>query len=122
EFITKTESNAIQKGYKQADTSIQPYQTYYSMDWGSTAKENLLKKEYWVASRCVDLYGGYYCNFGVYCGYSIFCYMADLMFSSGGYFIGNNSRGLFPVVSLNSKVLSVNGTQGAYNKYIVDLD
>lgn len=119
EFITKTESNAIQKGYKQAGTSIQPYQTYYSINWGSTAKENLLKKNYWVASRCVGLNRNC-CYFYVFIAYSSLLGTNNMFSSLTNSYSG--SRSLFPVVSLNSKVLSANGTQGAYNKYNVDLD
>ena len=66
-------------------------------------------KNYWLASRCVDT-GTSYCGFEMRRVYS-----GDV--SAGGMYgsnsdIGSNSLALFPVVSLNSSLLSGNATSG----------
>ena len=121
-FIEKNANNATD-GHLYASTSIQPYQTYWEKDnvymqnafrtaEGGANYYNLLintSKNYWLASHCVgtsssgcsfdmrDVYGG-----GVNaCG----------MYSSGDS-TSNGSLALFPVVSLNSSLLSGNATSG----------
>ena len=121
-FIEKTEGG-VSNGFLNASTSIQPYQTYWHKDnsymqtafrtaEGGENYYNLLintSKNYWLASRCVDTY-------------SSICYFfmrsvdsgnvnAYLMYYSNGS-TGNNSLALFPVVSLNSSLLSGNATSG----------
>ena len=110
QFITKTESSAT-NGYKQAGTSIQPYKTNYNFNFASTAKENLLRKSYWVASRCVSLIGSY-CYFNVLYADSSDVRAHGMFYSYGGTYY--DSFGLFPVVSLSSDVLTTTGTNGVY--------
>ncbi len=114
--------------YKEAETSIQPYQTYYDTSNYSTTqgllgdKAGILlpngssTKNYWVASRCVDLYGRV-CYFTVRLVDSG-CLYAGNMFSSYGD-AGSCSRALFPVVSLSSELL-VEGEEP--NTYDVKVD
>ena len=92
-------------------SSIQPYQTYYSIRLGSSTQESLLKKTYWVASRCVFLNSSN-CHFFVHYVGSSSLY-AYLMFGSSGS-TGDNSRGLFPVVSLSSDLLETTATSRTY--------
>ena len=119
EFITKTESDAIEKGYKQAGTSIQPYKTAYSCSYeGRVLKESLLENPYWIASRCVKISG--------YGEFSMFRSTNSQVTNTGMFrstvYTLNASWGLYPVVSLNVSKLTPNGTEGGYNKYIVNLD
>ena len=92
-------------------SSIQPYQTYYSIRLGSSTQESLLKKTYWVASRCVNLYSSF-------CGFYV-RYMSSSSLSAYGVFdsYGNasgDSRGLFPVVSLSSDLLETTAISRTY--------
>ncbi len=120
-FIEKNANNATD-GRLYASTSIQPYQTYWYKDnsymktafrkaEGVNYYDLLIKtrKNYWLASRCVDT-GSSRCNFNmryVNSGDVNACYMYN---SSGDN--NNNSLAFFPVVSLNSSLLSGNATSG----------
>ena len=119
-LITRTQSSAT-NGYLQASTSIQPYQTYYFLNntdfsnyLGTTYKDIILPRgtstTYWVASRCVStLSSG--CYFGVrvvYSGSLDSCY--SVFYSNGGTYY--SSRGVFPVVSLSSELISGNEVDG----------
>ena len=126
-FVERDESNAYYwngryHGYKQADTSIQPYQTYYYVYFASTPEETLLDKDYWVASRCINAEGGT-SSFDIFYAKDNRL-SAPAMFKSTGYGANRtlSSHGLFPIVSLNASKLSPDGTEGGYNKYIVNLD
>lgn len=126
-FVERDESNAYYwngryHGYKQADTSIQPYQTYYYVYFASTPEETLLDKDYWVASRCINAEGGT-SSFDIFYAKDNRL-SAPVMFKSTGYGANRtlSSHGLFPIVSLNASKLSPDGTEGGYNKYIVNLD
>ena len=120
-LIAKTDEKAT-NGYLKAETSIQPYQTYYNTtDYATTASllegysSILLPKgsstTYWVASRCVDLNSShcYFCVRFVYSGY----FHAYDMFASGTG-VNSNSRAVFPVVSLSSQLLE-KAANGTYN-------
>ena len=107
-------------GVVTTSSSIQPKKTYYYLsnsDFTSKLKSNykkmLLPKGsstyYWVASRCVSV-GSSGCDFlvrGVRSGnlddYNMYC-------SSGSPY--SDSRPLFPVVSLSSKLIEGNATSG----------
>ena len=120
-LIAKTDEKAI-NGYLKAETSIQPYQTYYNTtDYATTASllegysSILLPKgsstTYWVASRCVYLNSSY-CFF--YVRYvDSGCFSASNMFGSGTG-VSSNSRAVFPVVSLSSQLLE-KAANGTYN-------
>ncbi len=114
-------------GYKEAGTSINPYQTYYNTSSYNTTQGLLKDKagillpqgdstQYWVASRCVDLVSSY-CGLRVY-GVHSGVLGADGMFSSDGS-TAYPSLALFPVVSLDSKLL-VEGKEP--NTYDVKID
>ena len=121
-FIEKNANNATD-GRLNASTSIQPYQTYwykensYMQNAFRTAEEganyyNLLinkSKNYWLASRCVDT-GSSYCGFEMRRVYSGDVSACGMYGSNSD--IGSNSLALFPVVSLNSSLLSGNATSG----------
>ena len=120
-LIAKTDEKAT-NGYLKAETSIQPYQTYYNTtDYATTASllegysSILLPKgsstTYWVASRCVNL-GSSYCDFNVRIVNSG-CFGAYYVFGSGTG-VNSNSRAVFPVVSLSSQLLEKT-TDGTYN-------
>ncbi len=111
-------------GYKESETSIKPYQTYYYTSNYDKTKELLGDKmagillpngnstQYWVASRCVFLYFNH-CDFDVRNVNS--GYLGALgVFVSGGS-TGYNSRALFPVVSLNSKLLVEGDEENTYD-------
>ena len=110
-------------GYKQATTNIQPYQTYYNTtDYNTTsgllgAKYSKLllpstsSTQYWVASRCVNLYS-YYCAFCVRIVYSGYLYGRNVFDSISS--TDSGSRALFPVVSLSSGRLTANATGTGY--------
>ncbi len=116
-------------GYKEAVTSIQPYQTYYSTSSFSKTRELLgdkagillpngsSTKNYWVASRCVSLYSSSHCGFYVRYVDSGYLRTNDLFFSYGD--TRDSSHALFPVVSLSSKLL-VEGEEP--NTYDVKID
>ena len=107
-------------GVVTTSSSIQPKQTYYYLsnsDFKSKLKSNyktmLLPKgsstNYWVASRCVSVNSSR-CSFDVrdvYFGYLRGYYMYRSNGSTDG-----NSRPLFPVVSLSSKLIEGNATSG----------
>ena len=78
ELYTATQGGS-KKGYKQANSKIQPISTYWDKEF---AESNFIEKEYynvllkkdnttsnlpvhWLASRCVDFYGYAYAGFGV---------------------------------------------------------
>ena len=120
-LIAKTDEKAT-NGYLKAETSIQPYQTYYNTtDYATTASllegySNILVPDgsstyYWVASRCVNPYSSN-CSFdvrivglGYFSAYRVFD-------SSAG--VSNSSRAVFPVVSLSSQLLE-KAADGTYN-------
>ncbi|MBP3503249.1 MAG: hypothetical protein J6K42_07270, partial [Clostridia bacterium] len=121
-LIGRADSSAT-NGRLQATTSIQPYQTYYNTkDYTTTANllggygSILLPKgsstQYWVASRCVNLYSSS-CNFRVRYVNSGYLH-ADYMLTSGSN-TDSIDRSLFPVVSLNSELLETTATAGTYN-------
>ena len=121
-FIEKN-ANSATDGRLYASTSIQPYQTYWGKDnsymqtafrtaEGGTNYYNLLintSKNYWLASRCVSAHSSY-------------CYFYMRRVGSGNvdaFSMCNsdsnadgNSLAFFPVVSLNSSLLSGNATSG----------
>ena len=120
----ETDGDATE-GHIQATTSIQPKKTYWYQDniFMQTAFEtanngvkyyDLLMPDdantfYWVASRCVDTNSSY-CNFSVR-AVSLGEVFAKVMFNSDDYDYGNY-YGLFPVVSLSSKLITGNATDG----------
>ena len=121
-FIEKN-ANSATDGRLYASTSIQPYQTYWGKDnsymqtafrtaEGGTNYYNLLintSRNYWLASRCVDTDSSY-CGFYMRCVGSGGVYDGNMYYSNG--YTDNNSLALFPVVSLNSSLLSGNATSG----------
>ena len=123
QFISRTLANNNDGSITSA-TSIRPYQTYYYLSNSdfvtalggnnSIYRKVLLNNStpnYWVASRCVSLNSSG-CGFGV-CSVCSGDLSAYNMFSSYGYSFGD-ARGLFPVVSLSSDVLTTTGTNGVY--------
>ena len=120
----ETDGDATE-GHIQATTSIQPKKTYWYQDniFMQTAFEtanngvkyyDLLMPDdantfYWVASRCVDTNSSY-CNFSVR-AVSLGEVFAKVMLNS---FDNDNDNyyGLFPVVSLSSKLITGNATDG----------
>ena len=132
EFINDTENTGSARGRRQANTSIQPYQTFWNKgstdmktafkdftEVGSSAEGNFYdlimpkgtSTTYWVASRCVWTFSGY-CYFLVrYVGSGYVS--AGNMYDSYAY-AGNGSGnfGLFPVVSLSSELIEGNSTDG----------
>ena len=121
-FIEKN-ANSATDGCLYASTSIQPYQTYWGKDnsymqtafrtaEGGANYYNLLintSRNYWLASRCVVTDSDA-------CGFHM-CYVlsgsVDTYHMCRSYnYTGNNSLALFPVVSLNSSLLSGNATSG----------
>ncbi len=125
--IKATDGEATQ-GYKEAGTSIKPYQTYYGTSNYDKTKELLGDKaeillpsgsstSYWVASRCVPLDIGF-CHFAVRFVGSGYCLGAAFISTSLG--IGNyDSRALFPVVSLSSELLVKSEEANTYDVKIV---
>ena len=120
-LIAKTDEKAT-NGYLKAETSIQPYQTYYNTtDYATTASllegySNILLPKgssttYWVASRCVILNSSI-CLFNVRSVVSGY-FSAYGMFNSGTG-VDSNSRAVFPVVSLSSQLLE-KAADGTYN-------
>ena len=124
-FIERTEGT---NGAIATATSIQPYQTYWYKDatFMSTAFEDYTKQDsstanyynlimpsgtgttYWVASRCVITFSSY-CNFrvrGVNSGYV----GAGSMYDSSS--TANDSRALFPVITLNSSLIEGDASTG----------
>ena len=126
-LIRRTDESATD-GKLEASISIQPYQTYWYKDNSfmqtafKTANNgknyyNLLIPKgtstyYWLASRCVSA-NSYFCSFyvrGVNGGY-----VSAYTMSISNDYIDYDSRGLFPVVTLSSELLSGNAT----NEFIV---
>ena len=118
-LIGRTDESAT-SGYLAADTSIQPYQTYYYTgnytktaellgDYAEILLPNKSSTEYWVASRCVYLNSSN-CFFGVRVVDSGFLGSRYVFGSSR--LIGSDSRAVCPVVSLSSQLLerAENGT------------
>lgn len=116
--------NGAEDGYLPA-TSIQPYNTYWygANDFMQIAFESendvnyydLLMPDgtntfYWVASRCVDAYSNI-CVFYVR-AVSSGGVGARYVFDSSGYVDDSNFYGLFPVVSLSTKLIEGNETEG----------
>ena len=125
-FIERTEGT---NGLITTATSIQPYQTYWYKDatFMSTAFKDYTKQDssianyynlimpsgtgttYWVASRCVNACSSY-CGFdgrivdsgGV---------SANSMYDSNGS-TDDNSRALFPVITLNSSLIEGDASTG----------
>ena len=123
EFINDIENVGSAKGRRQANTSIQPYQTFYYISLTDSFKpvENSSQttnyssllvqngKTYWVASRCVNTSSNY-CTL-----YVRIVITGDLgafvILDSEGF--NNSSNGaLFPVVSLSSELIEGNSTEG----------
>ena len=121
-FVERTEGT---NGEIATATSIQPYQTYWFKDatYMSTAFKEYQEGEsyynliipsgtsttYWVASRCVYTDSSH-CNFTV-CLVGTGDVGADSMYSSGGN-THDDSFALFPVVTLNSELISGNSSSG----------
>ena len=129
-FIEKNENGATD-GKITTATSIQPYQTdwYKENSYMRTAfrvaadkinyYELLLPDEdstnYWMASRCIDIISngcGYYVQ-GVNNGDVCVSYMCD-----SNENIDNDTRALFPVVSLNASLL----IKSADGEFSVNMD
>ena len=102
-----------------ATTGIQPYQTYYRMNYSDffTAlgkySSLILPKttgtNYWVASRCVNTTTSSICSFRVRVVYSGELGGSTVFINSNGY-----SRPLFPVVSLSSNLIKKDGSGNYY--------
>ena len=121
-FIEKTDNSATD-GKITTATSIRPYQTYWYKDnaymqtafktaEGGTNYYDLLIKastNYWLASRCVYTDSSD-CGFAMRYVYNGSVYVFG-MYSSSNY-TNSNSLALFPVVSLNSSLISGNATSG----------
>ncbi len=123
-FIEKTENGATD-GKITTATSIRPYQTHWyksnsdmqtafkTATNGTKYYDFIMPKGsntyYWLASRCVATYSSN-CNFSVrdVYGGSV---NADRMYSSGGV-ADDYGLALFPVVSLNSELISGNKANG----------
>lgn len=124
--LIEPNDNIIGTGYLQA-SSIQPYQTYWDKDSSfmqtafKTAKNGTnyydlifpqgTNTYYWIASRCINNSDEYSCNFGIKSineGKVSYGYM----FNSGGNDLGETYYHIFPIVSLNSKLLTGNATDG----------
>ena len=126
-LVGRTDESATD-GKLEASTSIQPYQTYWYKDSSfmktafKTANNgknyydllmpNGTRTYYWLASRCVDT-DSYSCNFLVRNVYSGVVNVYDMYHSNDHTY--NDSRELFPVVTLSSELLSGNAT----NEFIV---
>ena len=120
----ETDGDATE-GHIQATTSIQPKTTYWNKDniFMQTAFEtanngvkyyDLLMPDdantfYWVASRCVGAYSSG-CDFGVRAVINGGVGAGNVLYSNGGD--GSRCCGLFPVVSLSSKLITGNATDG----------
>ena len=130
DFINDTENTGSARGRKQANTSIQPYQTYWYKDsafmqtafkdfseMGSSAEGNFYdlimpkgtSTTYWVASRCVDATSSR-CNFNVRDVYSGGVGARSMYGSNTNH--NSGSYALFPVVSLSSELIEGNSTSG----------
>ena len=123
-LVGRTDESATD-GKLEASTSIQPYQTYWYKDSSfmktafKTANNgknyydllmpNGTRTYYWLASRCVDT-DSYSCNFLVRNVYSGVVNVYDMYHSDDDTY--NDSRELFPVVTLSSELLSGNATDG----------
>ena len=123
-LVGRTDESATD-GKLEASTSIQPYQTYWYKDSSfmktafKTANNgknyydllmpNGTRTYYWLASRCVDT-DSYSCNFLVRNVYSGVVNVYDMYHSNDHTY--NDSRELFPVVTLSSELLSGNATDG----------
>ena len=125
-FIERTEGT---NGAIATATSIQPYQTYWYKDatFMSTAFEDYTKQDsstanyynlimpsgtgttYWVASRCVDTYSSH-CNFYVRLVSSGHVGAYDMYNSNVNTY--NDSRALFPVITLNSSLIEGDASTG----------
>lgn len=114
----------------QADSSIRPYQTFYNVyDTASTDEEKYLatknvlnefgdillqnegSTDYWVASRCINLYSSN-CVFDLRCvkaGY----FEGDSLYGSH-YWSGKATHALCPVVYIGSEMLTKTGN-GEYS-------
>ena len=123
-LVGRTDESATD-GKLEASTSIQPYQTYWYKDSSfmktafKTANNgknyydllipNGTSTYYCLASRCVITYSNF-CGFYVRNVYSG-CVYAFGLYNSDGY-TDDDSRELFPVVTLSSELLSGNATDG----------
>lgn len=122
-LIGRTDNGAT-AGKIATANSIQPYQTYWDKDntfmqiafksEGDVNYYNLFmpngsSKSYWVASRCVNTYSSY-CGFGVGFVYSGRVSADDVYLSNGMAL--SCSRALCPIVTLNSKLLTGNHSDG----------
>ena len=126
-FIERTEGT---NGAIATATSIQPYQTYWYKDatFMSTAFEDYTKQDsstanyynlimpsgtgttYWVASRCVLTPHSSYCFFDVRLVYSGGVNAGRMCSSNDGTY--DNSRALFPVITLNSSLIEGDASTG----------
>ena len=120
-LIGRTDESAT-SGYLAADTSIQPYQTYYYTgnytktaellgDYAGILLQNKSSTNYWVASRCVGLDSSG-CDFYVRDVNSGCLIRSYVFYSDGNTF--DNSRAVCPVVSLSSQLLE-KAENGTYN-------
>ena len=135
EFINDIENTGSTRGKTQANTSIQPYQTFWYKDnifmetafkkfseVGSSVEGNFYdlimpdgtNTYYWVASRCVSTYLSN-CNFDV-CSVSGGDVDAYYVFKSNSD-DDSYSYALFPIVSVNSELIEGNSTTG----YTIDV-
>ena len=123
--LIKPNADSATNGYLLG-TSLRPTQTYWYGDssFMNTAFEtadsgvnyyDLLMPDrentfYWVASRCVDAFNLGYCGFdvsGVFGGEVGYCNVFNSIENNDG-----NGDALFPVVSLSSKLITGNTTDG----------
>ena len=124
-LIKRSEGSTSSIGVIETATSIQPYQTYWYKDstfmqkafkeyktgnsYYSLFMPNVTSTNYWLASRCVITYSSS-CNF----------YVSSLnsggvggciMYTSYGL-TNNDSRALFPVITLSSELIEGNASSG----------
>ncbi|MBR2786998.1 MAG: VWA domain-containing protein [Clostridia bacterium] len=123
-LIGRTESGGT-SGYKQASSSLRPYQSWYiSKDYPTT--QGLLENDkaavllpngegtyYWMASRCILTFTqdcSYYVRY-VHAGHMHAARLFGSYIESGS---DTDSRGIFPVVSLNLDLLDETDAEGVY--------
>ena len=127
-LIESTKATSSAGGQKQAETNIQPYQTYWRKDGtfmktafkdfleeGSSTEGNFynlilpIGSSYWVASRCVDVRSTR-SAFDVCCASSSYVGASNVHASHFGSSVYGNA--LFPIVSLNAELIEGNSTTG----------
>ena len=116
----QTTTTSATTGYFQANTSIQPYQTYYGWTNAFHLKGNcadintasayskMLTQIFWIASRVVTTYETW-CAFEVRAMGSGGSLANSAGFDSRGGTSGN-SHALFPVVTLSSDLIELDGS------------